>query len=45
MRKTILAAALLIASSQVMAKEDPNRPATMSNFSYDYIELVSALAQ
>ncbi|EPM7996463.1 hypothetical protein ACTQ9E_000855 [Vibrio vulnificus] len=38
MRKTILAAALLIASSQVMAKEDPNRPATMSNFSYDYIE-------
>ncbi|HFQ5084340.1 TPA: hypothetical protein ACGUVT_001872 [Vibrio vulnificus] len=38
MRKTILAAALLIASSQVMAKEDPNLPATMSNFSYDYIE-------
>ncbi|ALM71142.1 TPA: hypothetical protein RQK43_002035 [Vibrio vulnificus] len=38
MRKTILAAALLIASSQVMAKEDPNSPATMSNFSYDYIE-------
>ncbi|MBE4581596.1 hypothetical protein [Vibrio navarrensis] len=38
MRKTILAAALLIASGQVLAKEDSNRPETMSNFSYDYFE-------
>lgn len=38
MRKTILAAALILASGQIMAQDDPNRPTTMSNFSYDYIE-------
>ncbi|ASI96102.1 hypothetical protein DA096_01610 [Vibrio rotiferianus] len=38
MRKTLLAAALLLASSQVMAYEDRDSSATMSNFSYDYFE-------
>lgn len=37
MRKTILAAALVLASGQSFA-EDPNSPAVMSNFSYDYFE-------
>lgn len=38
MRKTILAAALVLASGQTLAQVDPNSPAVMSNFSYDYIE-------
>lgn len=37
MRKTLLAAALLMASSHALAA-DRNAPATMSNFSYDYFE-------
>ncbi|WP_100751881.1 hypothetical protein [Vibrio salilacus] len=38
MRKTILAAALVLASGQSFAQTDPNSPAVMSNFSYDYLE-------
>ncbi|MCR9609693.1 hypothetical protein [Vibrio diabolicus] len=38
MRKTLLAAALLVASSHALAANDRNAPATMSNFSYDYFE-------
>ncbi|MDF2152382.1 hypothetical protein [Vibrio sp. CAU 1672] len=38
MRKTLLAAALLLASSQAFAETDRNSPAVMSNFSYDYAE-------
>ena len=38
MRKTILAAALLLASGQSLAQTDPNSPSVMSNFSYDYLE-------
>ncbi|PFG55986.1 hypothetical protein ATG66_2309 [Vibrio sp. ES.051] len=38
MRKTLLAAAVLVASSPALAANDPNSPATMSNFSYDYFE-------
>jgi len=38
MRKTILAAALLLASGQSLAQTDPNSPSVMSNFGYDYIE-------
>lgn len=38
MRKTILAAALVLASGQSFAQNDPNSPAVMSNFSYDYLE-------
>ncbi|MGR2666434.1 hypothetical protein [Vibrio campbellii] len=38
MRKTLLATALLLASSQALAANDYNAPATMSNFSYDYME-------
>ncbi|WP_428774225.1 hypothetical protein [Vibrio sp.] len=38
MRKTIIAAALLIASGHSLAATDPNSPTVMSNFSYDYIE-------
>jgi hypothetical protein len=38
MRKTILAAALVLASGQSFAETDPNSPAVMSNFSYDYLE-------
>ncbi|MFB9133879.1 hypothetical protein M1D72_16000 [Vibrio sp. AK197] len=37
MRKTLLAAALVLTSGQTLA-EDPNSPAIMSNFNYDYIE-------
>ncbi len=37
MRKTIIAAALLLASGQTLAN-DPNSPTVMSNFSYDYLE-------
>lgn len=36
MRKTLLAAALLLASNHALAQEDPNQ--SMSNFSYDYLE-------
>ena len=38
MRKTILTTALLIASSPSFAEVDPDSPAVMSNFSYDYLE-------
>ena len=38
MRKTILAAALVLASGQAFAETDPNSPTVMSNFSYDYLE-------
>ncbi|AQM19788.1 hypothetical protein LL266_00055 [Vibrio anguillarum] len=38
MRKTIIAAALLLASGQTLAEIDRNSPSVMSNFSYDYIE-------
>lgn len=38
MRKTIIAAALLIASGQTFAEVDRNSPSIMSNFSYDYAE-------
>lgn len=38
MRNTILAAALVLASSQSFAQVDPNSPTVMSNFSYDYVE-------
>ncbi|BBM64494.1 hypothetical protein VYA_15480 [Vibrio alfacsensis] len=38
MRKTLLAAALLMASNHALAADDYNSPATMSNFSYDYFE-------
>lgn len=38
MRKTIIAAALLIASGQSLAEVDRNNPSIMSNFSYDYAE-------
>ncbi len=37
MRKTLLATALLLASSHVLAVKG-NMPSTMSNFSYDYFE-------
>ncbi len=37
MRKTFLAAALVLASSQAFA-EDYNSPSIMSNFNYDYVE-------
>ncbi|OLQ94082.1 hypothetical protein BIY21_09545 [Vibrio ponticus] len=38
MRKTILAAALVLVSGQSFAMTDPNSPTVMSNFSYDYLE-------
>ncbi|MDE1241970.1 hypothetical protein [Vibrio aestuarianus] len=38
MRKTIIAAALLLASGQTLAESDRNSPTVMSNFNYDYIE-------
>ncbi|MGF1911799.1 hypothetical protein L4C38_20495 [Vibrio kasasachensis] len=38
MRKTILAAALVLISGQSFAMSDPNSPSVMSNFSYDYLE-------
>ena len=38
MRNKILAAAIVLASGQTLAETDPNSPAVMSNFSYDYIE-------
>ncbi|QXO19006.1 MULTISPECIES: hypothetical protein [Vibrio] len=38
MRKTIIASALLLASAHSMAAVNPNSPAVMSNFSYDYVE-------
>ncbi|MCY9804820.1 hypothetical protein OTK51_15430 [Vibrio scophthalmi] len=38
MRKTILAAALVLVSGQSLAMDDPNSPTVMSNFSYDYVE-------
>ncbi|ANS85302.1 hypothetical protein RJD38_00035 [Vibrio scophthalmi] len=38
MRKTILAAALVLVSGQSLAMSDPNSPTVMSNFSYDYVE-------
>lgn len=38
MRKTLIAAALLLASSPSFAQVDPNSLSTMSNFSYDYAE-------
>ncbi|MCG7489045.1 hypothetical protein MHN79_06060 [Vibrio sp. Of14-4] len=38
MRNKILAAAIVLASAQTLAETDPNSPAVMSNFSYDYIE-------
>ncbi|MGF1755060.1 hypothetical protein L4C33_15875 [Vibrio makurazakiensis] len=37
MRKTLLTAAMLLASTHALA-EDPNQPSVMSNFSYDYFE-------
>jgi len=38
MRKTIIAAVLLLASGQSFAEVDRNSPSVMSNFSYDYVE-------
>ena len=38
MRNKILAAAIVLASGQTLAETDPNSPAVMSNFSYDYVE-------
>ncbi|MBW3696794.1 hypothetical protein EK599_13930 [Vibrio sp. T187] len=38
MRKILLTAAMLLASNQALAADDPNQPQVMSNFSYDYIE-------
>ncbi len=38
MRKTLLTAALLLASHQAFALDDSTSPAVMSNFSYDYFE-------
>ena len=38
MRKSILAAALVLVSGQALAQTDPNSPSVMSNFSYDYVE-------
>ncbi|MBF9000053.1 MULTISPECIES: autotransporter outer membrane beta-barrel domain-containing protein [Vibrio] len=38
MRKTMIAAMLLLVSSYSMAETDPDSSASMSNFSYDYIE-------
>lgn len=38
MRKTLLVAGLMLASCAVSAATDPNSPAVMSNFSYDYAE-------
>ncbi|MCL9782747.1 hypothetical protein M9194_15030 [Vibrio sp. S4M6] len=39
MRKTIIAAALVLASSSAFAVDDPyGSAATMSNFSYDYVD-------
>jgi len=38
MRKTILAAALVLASGQSFAQNEPGSPAVMSNFNYDYLE-------
>ena len=38
MRKTIIAAALVLVSGQSLAMSDPNSPTIMSNFSYDYVE-------
>lgn len=38
MRKTMIAAALLLASSHALAETDQDSPSVMSNFSYDYIE-------
>jgi len=38
MRKTIIAAILLLASGQSFAQVDPNSSSVMSNFSYDYVE-------
>lgn len=38
MRKTLLATALILASGSSFAQYDPNSPAVMSNFSYDYVE-------
>ncbi|CAH8195937.1 hypothetical protein [Vibrio aestuarianus] len=38
MRKTIIAAALLLASGQTLAEVDRNSPTIMSNFNYDYVD-------
>ncbi|KII75725.1 hypothetical protein [Vibrio renipiscarius] len=38
MRKTILAAALVLVSGQSLAMSDTNSSMVMSNFSYDYVE-------
>jgi hypothetical protein len=38
MRKILFVAGLALASSTAFAASDPNSPAVMSNFNYDYIE-------
>ena len=38
MRNIILATTIVLAPGQTLAEIDPNSPAVMSNFSYDYIE-------
>ncbi len=38
MRKTLLAAALVLTSSQVLANDDPNSPSVLSNFGYDFLD-------
>ncbi|WP_375753806.1 hypothetical protein [Vibrio sp. HN007] len=38
MRKTLLVAGLVLASSSAFAATDPNSPSVMSNFNYDYAE-------
>ncbi|MDB1123955.1 hypothetical protein [Vibrio algarum] len=38
MRKILIVAGLTLASSSAFAATDPNSPAVMSNFNYDYVE-------